>query len=111
VHVNWLTPFRSRAFWVVGTEGFLEVDLIEQKVTVRKSDLFRSFAASGREQSFENIGALSRACDVIQLGVQSEEPLKLELEAFLRAVDGIEPFPVSPRDGATALAIVVEALS
>jgi UDP-N-acetylglucosamine 3-dehydrogenase len=111
VHVNWLTPFRSRAFWVVGTEGFIEVDLIEQKVTVKKSDLLRSFAVSGREQSFENIAALSRACDVIQLGVQNEEPLKLELEAFLRAVDGIEPFAVTPRDGATALALTIEALA
>jgi UDP-N-acetylglucosamine 3-dehydrogenase len=111
VHVNWLTPFRSRAFWVVGTEGFLEVDLIEQKVTVKKSDLLRSFASSGRDASFENIAALSRACDIIQLGVQNEEPLKLELEAFLRAVDGVEPFPVSAQDGAAALTLVIEALS
>jgi UDP-N-acetylglucosamine 3-dehydrogenase len=111
VHVNWLTPFRSRAFWVVGTEGFLEVDLIEQKVTVKKSDLLLSFHTSGRDATFESIAALSRACDVIQLGVQNEEPLKLELEAFLRAVEGVEPFPVSAREGAQVLSLVIEALA
>lgn len=108
IHVNWLTPFRSRAFWVVGTEGFLEVDLIEQSVTVRKSDLLHDFISSDTPSNFENLFTLSRECDIIRLGVHRQEPLKLELQTFLAALGGGPRFPIGLSEGTLALALALK---
>ena len=74
IEVNWFTPHKVRTLVATGSEGIAYLDYIEQEVTVHNSH------------------------GIDTLDVQKAEPLKLEIEDFLRSisegkkpsVDGIE---------------------
>lgn len=63
---NWITPFKKRQLIVTGTEGLVELDYIEQKLTL--------YSRSGEQNGNGNPKDIS---------IVREEPLKTELEYFL----------------------------
>jgi UDP-N-acetylglucosamine 3-dehydrogenase len=92
VTVNWLTPFKVREINIAAREKFIKASLIDQKVTTYS-------------KYKENESYLMR-----ELSVPSGEPLKLELEAFIRSVkDDVQP-PVSGEDGLRALEVAIRCL-
>ena len=62
IEVNWLTPYKIRTLIVTGSKGIASLDYIEQKLTIQNS----------KEVKIEDI--------------QKAEPLKLEIEDFLKSV-------------------------
>jgi predicted dehydrogenase len=85
--VNWLSDAKVRELMVVGDHGVIAVDYITQKLRFGKS--------AGATMS--------------SMPVEREEPLRAELQAFLRVARREEPPPVTADDGIAAMR-VVEAL-
>ena len=86
VEANWLTPRKVRSLIITGTEGIINVEYITQQVTVEKQDqMYTPF-------------------------FPQKEPLKLELEYFLKTtLNKQQPTP-SGIDGLETLKICEAAL-
>jgi len=95
--VNWLTPAKRRSLAVLGEEGMFELDYLTQKLTFTKSDLAHPQLIAGYAPTF--------AGDVLDIEVETHEPLKAQLDAFVHAVrTGERPY-VDGEDGAWAVRI------
>ena len=77
IEVNWLTPTKVRHLALTCQRSFVEVDYTEQSVTVSSSTL-------GRLDPF-NLYQVPLEHHVRKVHVRKEEPLRLELEDFVRA--------------------------
>jgi UDP-N-acetylglucosamine 3-dehydrogenase len=94
LQVNWLTPTKIRELTVLGEGGMLHVDYLTQELTQYKNARAR---VGARELEGVSEG------EVIHHQVAKGEPLKLELESFIRAVRGDGKLEVDGEDGLRAL--------
>ena len=95
--VNWLTPAKRRQLTVIGEEGMFELDYLTQRLTFTKSDLASGELIAGYAPTFTG--------DVLEIPVETHEPLKAQLDAFVSAVrTGERPY-VDGVDGAWAVRI------
>ncbi|HEV8280423.1 MAG TPA: Gfo/Idh/MocA family oxidoreductase [Candidatus Limnocylindrales bacterium] len=79
LHVDWLTPAKRRQLAVVGEEGMFELDYLTQRLTfTRASDMTNPRLIGGYAPTF--------AGEELELPVSNEEPLAVELDAFLGVV-------------------------
>ncbi len=100
--VNWLTPAKRRQLSVVGEEGMFELDYLTQRLTFTKSDIANAQLIGGYATTFSG--------DVAEIEVTTHEPLKAQLDAFLRSVrTGERPY-VDGEDGAWAVRIATALL-
>jgi predicted dehydrogenase len=101
--VNWLTPAKRRQLVVVGEEGMFELDYLTQRLTfTRATDTTNPRLIGGYAPTFEG--------EVVELPVDSTEPLASELDAFLGIVRrGGRPV-VDAEDGLWAVAIATSLL-
>ncbi|HSW57468.1 MAG TPA: Gfo/Idh/MocA family oxidoreductase [Dehalococcoidales bacterium] len=84
LEVNWFTPYKVRNLTVTGSEGIAFLDYIEQSVVVQNSG------------------------EKIDGGVKKAEPLRLEVEDFLRCIkEDIQP-AVTGAEGRDILRIALE---
>ncbi|MFQ5878799.1 MAG: Gfo/Idh/MocA family oxidoreductase [Dehalococcoidia bacterium] len=79
VDVNWLSPWKKRQVTVLGDRGAFLLDYISQDLRLHRRD------------------------DAQTIAVAKQEPLRLELEAFVEAVRYDRPPPVSAADAIVAL--------
>ena len=100
--VNWLTPAKRRQLTVVGEEGMFELDYLTQKLTFTKSDLAHPQLIAGYAPTFTG--------DVLDIEVETHEPLKAQLDAFVHAVRSGERPYVDGEDGAWAVRIATAML-
>src|SRR5204862_4976191 len=101
--VNWLTPAKRRELIVVGEEGMFELDYLTQRLRfTRATDTTNPRLIGGYAPTFEG--------EVVELPVESAEPLASELDAFLNVVrTGDRPI-VDAEDGLWAVAIATSLL-
>ena len=92
ITTNWLTPFKIREINIATKERLIKGLFIEQKVS--------------EYSNYEEDGSYI----VKELSVPFGEPLKFELEAFLRAVRDDEEPPITGEDGLKALEVAIECL-
>jgi UDP-N-acetylglucosamine 3-dehydrogenase len=86
VETNWLTPHKTRNFTVIGTEGVGYGDYIEQKVVIHEKNWVKD------------------------VKIEKKEPLKCELEEFVKSCrTGNVPI-ASGEDGTYALEIAMAAV-
>lgn len=102
VEVNWLTPSRVRHLALTCSKSFVEVDYAEQSITV-------SSATLGRMDPF-NLYQVPLEHHVRRIHVRKEEPLRLELQDFLRAAEKGRPPLVTGRDAVETLRVVEAAM-
>ena len=100
--VNWLTPAKRRQLSVVGEEGMFELDYLTQRLTFTRSDLARGHLIAGYAPTF--------AGDVLDIDVETHEPLQAQLDAFVRTVQTGAPPYVDGEDGAWAVRIAAALL-
>ena len=98
--INWLTPTKIRELMITGERGMFHVNYLTQ-------DLFfyeNNYAKTDWD-ALSNISGVSEG-DMVRLRIDKSEPLRIELESFLRAASGEGAHIVSAEDGIAALKIV-----
>jgi UDP-N-acetylglucosamine 3-dehydrogenase len=85
IEVNWFTPHKVRSLVATGSEGIAYLDYIEQRLT------------------------LHNAQEAQDIDIQKGEPLKLEIEHFLRCARNGEKPLVDGHEGIETLRIALEA--
>lgn len=92
IEVNWLTPMKVRKLSLTCLKNFVELDYVNQAVEISSSRLMEYDPSDLYQAPFEY--------DVRQVALEKQEPLKREIEDFLRAAEhGARPLV----DGAEAV--------
>lgn len=101
IQVNWITPLKVRSLSVTGNQGYAELNYVTQELQIYQSNLERHYDDFG--QFVVRFGTPQ----ALVVPVAREEPLRLELEEFLRAVESRDGGRVMARgeDGVRALAV------
>jgi UDP-N-acetylglucosamine 3-dehydrogenase len=95
--VDWLTPAKRRSLVAVGEEGMFELDYLTQKLTFTRSNVEHPQMIGGYATTFTG--------DVAEIPVANVEPLRDELDEFVRVLrTGERPY-VDAEDGLWAVAI------
>jgi len=97
VEVSWLTPMKVRKFALTCLKNFVEVDYMDQTVTVSSSTL-------GPLDPF-NLFHIPLEYHTQRIQVRREEPLRRELQDFLDAVERGRPPLVTGTDALETLRI------
>ncbi|GAI12830.1 unnamed protein product, partial [marine sediment metagenome] len=85
IEVNWFTPHKVRSLVATGSEGSAYLDYIEQELKIYNSHGVR------------------------EVEIEKAEPLKLELEHFLKCVQNDTELLVNGYDGLRTLDIALQA--
>jgi UDP-N-acetylglucosamine 3-dehydrogenase len=95
--VDWLTPAKRRSLVAVGEEGMFELDYLTQRLTFTRSNVERPQMIGGYATTFTG--------DVAEIPIESVEPLRAQLDDFVRVIrTGDRPY-VDAEDGLWAVAI------
>ena len=95
--VDWLTPAKRRSLVVVGEEGMFELDYLTQRLSFTRSNVERPQMIGGYATTFTG--------DVAEIPIQNVEPLRAQLNEFVRVLrTGEQPY-VDGVDGLWAVAI------
>jgi UDP-N-acetylglucosamine 3-dehydrogenase len=102
VEINWLTPTKIREVLVLGERGLFRVDDLTQDLY-----FYENAQANGLAwDSLKNLRGVSEG-SMTRFALQRFEPLKAELQGFLKAVADNVPVPISGEDGLAALRIAL----
>lgn len=95
--VDWLTPVKRRSLVAIGEEGMFELDYLTQKLTFTRSNVERPQMIGGYATTFSG--------DVADIPVVNLEPLRAEMDEFVRVLrTGDRPY-TDGEDGLWAVAI------
>lgn len=93
--INWLTPTKRRTLTVTGERGMYVADYISQDL---------AFYSNPDADTWDNRGVASVSeGEMTRRSIRREEPLRVELAEFARAVREGGPPPVAPHDAMVAL--------
>jgi predicted dehydrogenase len=97
--INWLTPTKIRELAVTGERGMFLVNYLTQDLYFYENDQ--------AESQWGSLGLLRGVSEgnMVRLKIGKQEPLQVEIEAFVRAVLEDEEPAVRGEDGLTALAL------
>ena len=100
LEINWLTPTKVRETLVLGERGMFRVDDLTQ-------DLYFYENAQAKDVQWATLQALKGVSEgsMIRYAIPRFEPLKAELQSFLKAIQDGKSTPVSGNDGLAALRI------
>jgi UDP-N-acetylglucosamine 3-dehydrogenase len=98
LEINWLTPTKIREVLVLGERGMFRVDDLTQ-------DLYFYENAQAAGVNWSALATLKGVSEgsMTRFALQRYEPLKTELQAFIKAVRGEAEIAVSGEDGLAAL--------
>jgi predicted dehydrogenase len=97
--VNWLTPTKIRELSVLGERGMFAVDYLARELTFYENEHARE--AAGDWAAHHLKGVSEGAAHVLK--IDKQEPLRVELEAFVAAVRNHSPMPVTADDALAAM--------
>jgi predicted dehydrogenase len=102
IEINWLTPTKVREILVLGERGLFRVDDLAQ-------DLFFYENAYQGDNFWPALQAIKGVSEgsMTRYALQRYEPLRAEIEAFIRAVQSGQSMPVSGEDGIAALRLAL----
>lgn len=100
LEINWLTPTKIRETLVLGERGLYRVDDLTQ-------DLYFFENAQVKDVQWAALQTIKGVSEgsMTRFAISRYEPLKAELQAFLKAVQDDSTVPVSGEDGLAALKI------
>ncbi len=85
IQTNWITPVKLRKLFVSGTEGYVELDYIQQKLVLHDKILNIKFNGS-----FYELLSISDQAPRKEVYISKKEPLKEELLYFLSNIKNRE---------------------
>jgi len=97
IEVNWLTPMKVRRLSLTCSKAFVQADYIDQSMEISSSSV--------KDLDTGNLFNLPLDLDVHHISVKKEEPLKVELENFLKAAKDKKEAPISGRDAVSNLKV------
>jgi UDP-N-acetylglucosamine 3-dehydrogenase len=97
--INWLTPTKIRELMVTGEKGLFQVNYLTQDLYFYENNYIKS-----DWDTISNIAGVSEG-DMVRPRIDKTEPLRAELDRFVRATRGEAPPLVSGEDGLAALRI------
>jgi UDP-N-acetylglucosamine 3-dehydrogenase len=97
--INWLTPTKIRELMVTGEKGMFLVNYLTQDLYFYEND--------HADSQWGNLGLLRGVSEgnMVRLKIEKREPLRVEIEAFVKAVLKDGELAVRGEDGLTALAL------
>jgi predicted dehydrogenase len=98
LEINWLTPTKVREVLVLGERGLFRVDDLTQDLYFYEN----AVAGGNLWPTLSTLKGVSEG-QMVRYALHRYEPLKAELQAFLRALIDGTPVPVSGEDGLQAL--------
>jgi predicted dehydrogenase len=100
LEINWLTPTKVRETLVLGERGMFRVDDLTQ-------DLYFYENAYAKDVQWSTLQTLKGVSEgsMTRYALARFEPLKAELQSFLKSIQDEKPVPVSGEDGLAALKI------
>jgi UDP-N-acetylglucosamine 3-dehydrogenase len=98
LEINWLTPTKVREVLVLGERGMFRVDDLLQDLYFYEN----AQASDPLHFPLANLKGVSEG-SMVKYALQRYEPLKAELQAFIKAVRGETPVSVTGEDGLAAL--------
>lgn len=97
IQVNWLTPIKIRKINVTGTKGYAVVNLVTQDLIMFNSNYTQEF------DDFNDFVGKFKESKGRKVSVDLKEPLRIQLEKFIRAVENKLAPDVLPEDALLAL--------
>ena len=97
--INWLTPTKIREVMITGEKGMFHVNYLTQDLFFYRND-----HTSSEWDTISTIKGVSEG-EMVRLRIEKSEPLKIELERFVRGVRGEDVMLVSGEDGLAALRV------
>lgn len=104
IQVNWITPIKIRNLSVTGSNGYAELDYINQELIVYESNYTRE-----ETDDLGDFNVKFGTPKVTQVRIEREEPIYLELLHFIESVRNGKPVLVNGEIGYAALKIALEA--
>jgi len=104
IQVNWITPVKIRNLAVTGTKGYAELNYITQELKLYESIYEKTYDTFG---DFVWKFGMPRE---IEVSIQKEEPLKLELDNFIKSVKKESSLIAPASEGLHALQIALAAV-
>jgi UDP-N-acetylglucosamine 3-dehydrogenase len=104
LEVNWLTPTKVRQLTVTGERGMFVVDYLNQHLT-----LYENAQASEAWQNLDLFDGVTEG-NVTRFAIDREEPLRAQLQSFIRAVRGEAPVVVTGEQGLEVLTLALAAV-
>lgn len=106
IQANWITPVKIRTIAVTGSKGYVEGNYITQELVHYEHNMKR--VRNGFESFVTTLGEPQR----YSIDVKFEEPLAVELHAFLERVGGkVKTALVDPYDARQALQFALAAVN
>jgi predicted dehydrogenase len=102
LEINWLTPTKIREVTVLGERGMFRVDDLTQDLY-----FYENVHSSGNTWSALTTLKGVGEGPMTRFSLLRYEPLKAELQAFLRAIQNDTPVPVSGEDSLIALKVAL----
>ena len=97
VEVSWLHPTKVRHLSVVGERGSYEADYLTQELSFYRQN-------NKMSKGYESPSQFNSA-DIIKIAFKAQEPLLVELQAFINALMHRKKMPVTGEEGREALLI------
>ncbi|KKR78286.1 MAG: Oxidoreductase domain protein [Candidatus Curtissbacteria bacterium GW2011_GWA1_40_9] len=97
LEVSWLHPIKARNLTILGENGMYSANYLTQELQFSRQS---SHVYTNTENYFPFTGA-----DVVKVAFQAQEPLYIELRAFINAILFKKRMPVTGEDGLHALEI------
>lgn len=97
--INWLTPTKIRELTVTGEKGMFHANYLTQDLFFYENNYVKT-----DWDSISMISGVSEG-DMVRIRLDKKEPLRIELERFIGAVQGEDVDIVSGEDGLAALRI------
>jgi predicted dehydrogenase len=100
LEINWLTPTKIREVLVLGERGMFRADALTQDLYFYENSLVKDVQWA----TLQAIKGVSEG-SMTRYAIPRFEPLKAELQSFLKALGDGKPVPISGEDGLAALKI------
>jgi len=100
LEINWLTPTKIREVLVLGERGMFRADALTQDLYFYENSLVNDVHWA----TLQTIKGVSEG-SMTRYAIPRFEPLKAELQSFLKALQDGKPVPISGEDGLAALKI------
>jgi UDP-N-acetylglucosamine 3-dehydrogenase len=104
IQANWLTPVKIRTIAVTGSAGYVEGNYITQELEYYRHNMEKVNAG------FSNFVVKMGDPEKETIKVDFEEPLAVELQAFVSKVQGRDAHFVTPQDAREALRLALQAV-